>query len=163
MPVVAIEHVGRTAVPGLAAKPIIDCDIVVTADRVASAAEVLAALGFQPEGELGIPQRWAFKEPSRLRGTHTYVVVEGSLALRNHRGLHDTLLADVGLRDRYNAEKKRIAASAGSIAEYSEGKSAVIEQILAAAGLDADERRVIDVAHSPALRVTPTARASTDL
>jgi GrpB-like predicted nucleotidyltransferase (UPF0157 family) len=27
--VVAIEHVGSTSVPGLAAKPIIDCDIVV--------------------------------------------------------------------------------------------------------------------------------------
>jgi GrpB-like predicted nucleotidyltransferase (UPF0157 family) len=27
--VVAIEHVGSTVVPGLAAKPVIDCDIVV--------------------------------------------------------------------------------------------------------------------------------------
>jgi len=29
VPVVGIEHVGSTSVPGLAAKPIIDCDIVV--------------------------------------------------------------------------------------------------------------------------------------
>jgi GrpB-like predicted nucleotidyltransferase (UPF0157 family) len=29
VPVVAIEHVGSTSVPGLAAKPVIDCDIVV--------------------------------------------------------------------------------------------------------------------------------------
>lgn len=28
--VVAIEHVGSTSVPGLAAKPVIDCDIVVS-------------------------------------------------------------------------------------------------------------------------------------
>jgi GrpB-like predicted nucleotidyltransferase (UPF0157 family) len=28
VPVVAIEHVGSTSVPGLAAKPVIDCDII---------------------------------------------------------------------------------------------------------------------------------------
>lgn len=64
--VLAIEHVGSTSVPGLAAKPIIDCDIVVTAEHVALASDVLVELGFQPLGELGIPQRWAFKEPPRL-------------------------------------------------------------------------------------------------
>lgn len=44
--VVAIEHVGSTSVPGLAAKPIIDCDIVVDTDQVAPAAEVLIGPGF---------------------------------------------------------------------------------------------------------------------
>jgi GrpB-like predicted nucleotidyltransferase (UPF0157 family) len=34
VPVVAIEHVGSTSVPGLAAKPIIDVDIVVRAADV---------------------------------------------------------------------------------------------------------------------------------
>ena len=53
--VIAIEHVGSTSVPGLAAKPIIDCDIVMTVDQVSSASNVLVRLGFQPEGELGIP------------------------------------------------------------------------------------------------------------
>ena len=46
VPVLAIEHVGRTAVPGLAAKPVIDCDIVVAEEHVAGASEVLASLGF---------------------------------------------------------------------------------------------------------------------
>ncbi len=36
VPVVAIEHVGSTSVPGLAAKPVIDCDIVVAGQDVAS-------------------------------------------------------------------------------------------------------------------------------
>ena len=61
VPVAAIEHVGSTSVPGLAAKPIIDCDIVVAEPDVTAAADVLVALGFTPEGELGIPQRWAFR------------------------------------------------------------------------------------------------------
>jgi GrpB-like predicted nucleotidyltransferase (UPF0157 family) len=55
--VVAIEHVGSTSVPGLAAKPTIDCDIVVREADVAAASNVLMSLGFTSLGELGIPQR----------------------------------------------------------------------------------------------------------
>ena len=80
VPVVAIEQVGSTSVPGLAAKPVIDCDIVVAPADVESAAAVLVGLGFRPLGELGIPQRWAFKEPARLAGTSTYVIVQRILA-----------------------------------------------------------------------------------
>jgi hypothetical protein len=68
VPALAIEHVGSTSVPGLAAKPIIDCDIVVAGPDVAAASQVLASLGFTPLGELGIPLRWAVKEPERLAG-----------------------------------------------------------------------------------------------
>ena len=48
VPVVAIEPVGFTSVPGLAAKPIIDCDIVVAEQDVSAASETLIALGFRP-------------------------------------------------------------------------------------------------------------------
>jgi GrpB-like predicted nucleotidyltransferase (UPF0157 family) len=74
VPAASIEHVGSTAVPGLAAKPVIDCDIVVAGQDAAAASRVLAGLGFTPLGELGIPLRWAFKEPERLAPTNTYVV-----------------------------------------------------------------------------------------
>jgi GrpB-like predicted nucleotidyltransferase (UPF0157 family) len=81
--VVAIEHVGSTPVPGLAAKPVIDCDIVVAEQDVAGASQALAGW-VSGLGELGIPQRRAFREPVRLAGTYTYVVVEGCLSLRDH-------------------------------------------------------------------------------
>ena len=68
--------------PWLARKPIIDIDIVVKPDQVDAASAVLQSLGFRRLGELGIPQRWAFKEPATLAGTNTYVIVSGSLALR---------------------------------------------------------------------------------
>jgi GrpB-like predicted nucleotidyltransferase (UPF0157 family) len=45
VPVVAIEHVGSTSVPGLAAKPVIDCDIVVAGQAVAAASQALTGLG----------------------------------------------------------------------------------------------------------------------
>lgn len=59
---------------------------------------VLTGLGFKPLGELGIPLRWAFKEPERLAGTNTYIVVTCSLSLRNHLAVRDILRADPDLR-----------------------------------------------------------------
>jgi GrpB-like predicted nucleotidyltransferase (UPF0157 family) len=153
--VVSIEHVGSTSVPGLAAKPVIDCDIVVRADQVTPASDVLVGLGFRPLGELGIPQRWAFTEPRRLTGTNTYVVVDGSLSLRNHLRLRDTLRASSELRDRYSGVKRRVGATAGSLTEYGRGKNAVIQEILTAAGLTEDERKVIDAAQIPTHEEVP--------
>lgn len=155
VPVAAIEHVGSTSVPGLAAKPVIDCDIVVARQHVAAASQVLAGLGFTPLGELGIPLRWAFREPARLAGTNTYVIVEGSLALRNHLAVRDTLRADPGLRERYAVVKRRAGAVAADIDEYGQRKNAMVQEILAAAGLTDAERASIDANQVPSHKEVP--------
>jgi GrpB-like predicted nucleotidyltransferase (UPF0157 family)/predicted GNAT superfamily acetyltransferase len=145
VPVVAIEHVGSTSVPGLAAKPVIDCDIVVEAEHVAAASQVLAGLGFTPLGDLGIPLRQAFAEPVRLAGTNTYVIVAGSLSLRNHLAVRDALRADPDLRDRYTEVKRRAGAVAADIYEYGQAKNAIVQEILAASGrLTEDERAAVN-------------------
>jgi GrpB-like predicted nucleotidyltransferase (UPF0157 family) len=144
VPVVAIEHVGSTSVPGLAAKPIIDCDIVVERPDVDAASDVLVSLGFEPRGELGIPERWAFYEPGRLKGTNTYVIVAGSLSLKNHLAVREVLRANDALRDEYAAVKKRVGATAGDIYEYGAGKNSMLQSILEAAGLGDAERASID-------------------
>jgi GrpB-like predicted nucleotidyltransferase (UPF0157 family) len=60
----AVEHVGSTSVPGLAAKPIIDISVVVTtAAGVPVAIERLATLGYQHLGNLGIDGREALRRP----------------------------------------------------------------------------------------------------
>jgi GrpB-like predicted nucleotidyltransferase (UPF0157 family) len=143
VPVVAIEHVGSTSVPGLAAKPVIDCDIVVDGARVAAASDVLMSLGFMPLGELGIPQRWAFKEPSRLSGTNTYVIADGCLSLRNHLAVRDALRADAALRDEYAVVKRQAGIRAANIDEYGQAKTSMVQKILAAAGLTDAERAAI--------------------
>lgn len=153
--VVAIEHVGSTSVPGLAAKPVIDCDIVVAEPNVTAASEVLMDLGFRPLGELGIPQRWAFREPEHFARTNTYVVVDGSLALRNHLAVRDTLREDAALRDQYGDVKRRVAATAADIDEYGRGKNAVVQQILATAGLTDAERASIDSNQVPPREQVP--------
>lgn len=149
VPFVSIEHVGSTSVPGLAAKPIIDIDIIVDRAQVDAASSVLVSLGFEPRGELGIPQRWAFREPDRLAGTNTYVIVAGSLALRNHLAVRDTLRADPVLRSEYGEVKKRVAATAADLYEYGVGKNATVQHILAVAGLSDEERASIDAQQVP--------------
>lgn len=144
-----IEHVGSTSVPGLAAKPVIDCDIVVADHDVPAASAVLIELDFTPLGELGIPSRWAFREPPELPGTNTYVIVDGCLSLRNHLAVRETLRADPALRDRYGAVKKRVATTATDIDDYGRGKTALIQEILAAAGLTEAERVTIAAAQGP--------------
>jgi GrpB-like predicted nucleotidyltransferase (UPF0157 family) len=57
----AIEHVGSTAVPGLAAKPIIDIDVVIPSpDVLPEIIRLLATLGYRHQGDLGVPGREAF-------------------------------------------------------------------------------------------------------
>jgi GrpB-like predicted nucleotidyltransferase (UPF0157 family) len=144
VPVVAIEHVGSTSVPGLAAKPILDIDIVVAGGDVEAASAVLAGLGFEPRGDLGIPDRWAFVAPERLGATHTYVVADDSLALRNHLAVRTALRSDAALRDEYAAIKRAAGAAADDIEDYLAAKNATIQRILDAGGLTDAERAEID-------------------
>ena len=155
VPVLAIEHVGSTAVPGLAAKPIIDCDIIVAKKDVDAASQTLVALGFTALGQLGIPWRWAFKEPKRLAGTNIYVIIEGSLSLRNHLAVRDTLRANPDLREQYETVKRRVAAVANNVDEYGQGKSAIIQRILTAAGLTQTELASIDANQVPSHQEHP--------
>jgi len=148
--VVAIEHVGSTAVPGLATQPIIDVDIVVAEEHVAAASDVLTGLGFTPLGERGLRSGGRSGSRSASPRPTTYPVVDRSLALRNHLAVRDTLRADPGLRDRYAAVKRRAAATAATIEDYIRGKNAMVQEMFAAAGLTEAERAEIDAQQLPA-------------
>jgi GrpB-like predicted nucleotidyltransferase (UPF0157 family) len=90
-----IDQVGSTAVPGLAAKPVIDIGIVVRDEvGVASAIGRLATLGYVHRGNLGIEGREAFANPPTGLPEHNlYVCPAGSVALGNHLAVRDYLRA----------------------------------------------------------------------
>jgi GrpB-like predicted nucleotidyltransferase (UPF0157 family) len=143
--VVAIEHVGSTAVPGLAAKPRLDIDVVVPRARVRAATAALEAAGYTLLGDLGITDRYAFRAPDEAPRRNVYLAVEGCLALRNHLALRDVLRRDAPLRDEYGRLKLDLATrDYGDLEQYVVDKSPMIQRILAAAGLDAGERKAID-------------------
>lgn len=145
VPVVAIEHVGSTAVPGLAAKPVLDIDVVVARADLDAAIAALETAGYTHRGDLGVPERHAMRASTTDEHAavtrNVYVCVEGSLSLRNHLAVRDTLRADPRLRDAYAAVKLDLAArDLGDIDDYVDGKNEVVQRILAAAGLGDDER-----------------------
>jgi GrpB-like predicted nucleotidyltransferase (UPF0157 family) len=131
---VAIEHVGSTAVPGLAAKPIIDLDVVI-ADRadLPAVIERLRPLGHLHEDDLGVAGREAFTPLAGAPTHHLYVCATGTPALDRHLAFRDALRADPGAADAYGDLKRTLAGQLGDDrAGYTEAKSAFIEQVLAA-------------------------------
>ena len=134
---VRIDHVGSTAVPGLAAKPIVDMDVVVASEElVAPAIEALGALGYRWRGDLGVPGRQAFDPPPGpgLPPHHLYLVVEDNKAHLDHWLLRDLLRSDPDARARYAALKRANADLAdGDLDVYVAAKAALVAELLARA------------------------------
>ena len=135
--VVIVEHVGSTAVPGLAAKPIIDMDVVVpSVADIPEAIRRLAFLGYVHRGDLGIPAREAFTPPPGKPGHHLYVCALGSEELRRHRLFRDYLLTHPDDARAYGALKEAAAVRfAEDRAAYNESKSQFVEAVLQRASL----------------------------
>jgi GrpB-like predicted nucleotidyltransferase (UPF0157 family) len=112
VPFVSIEHVGSTSIPHLAAKPILDIDVVATQEQLQAILEALQRPDLQLiyMGELGIANRHAFRAPQKLPLRNLYVCIEGSAALRNHLAVRDLLRSDAGLRREYGVLKSELAA-----------------------------------------------------
>ena len=90
----AIERVGSTAVPDLAAKPIINIDVLLACETMLPAAiERLASLGYIHWGNLGIPEREAFRAPANDAPHHLYVCPPSSAEFQRHMAFRDYLRA----------------------------------------------------------------------
>ncbi|HEX5038974.1 MAG TPA: GrpB family protein [Candidatus Limnocylindria bacterium] len=139
VPVRAIEHVGSTSVPGLDAKPVLDIDVVVAREQLHPAIDALALAGYEHRGDLGIPDRHYLRAPNDGLRRRVYVVVEGSLALRNHLAVRDALRASASLRAEYAALKHGLAAELEDIDLYAAGKTGLLVRVLAEAGFTPSE------------------------
>jgi len=105
-----IEHIGSTSVPGLAAKPVIDIDVVVrSADDVPVAIERLRSLGYVYQGDKGIRGREAFLWPPDARQHHLYVVVAGSRPHAEHIRFRDYLWEHPDVAQEYAELKTDLA------------------------------------------------------
>lgn len=144
---VDIQHVGSTSVPGLAAKPILDIDVIVPkGTALPPVLAALCALGYEHVGDLGVPGRESLREivPGNLPRHHLYVCREGALSLRNHLLLRDYLRAHPEAVLTYAALKRELAASfPDEIDAYCRGKSAFITEILGRSGMTPEELQSI--------------------
>ena len=106
-----IEHVGSTAVPGLAAKPVVDMAAPVRSLEGSRAAiPLLAAQGWLHWADDPMPWRHWFLRPRPERRTHHLYLIERDHAeLANLLALRDLLRAEPALAEEYAAHKRALA------------------------------------------------------
>jgi GrpB-like predicted nucleotidyltransferase (UPF0157 family) len=129
-----IQHLGSTAVPGLAAKPIIDLGIVV-ADEAAVVACIprITALGYTYREYRGPNQGYFFDLGAGQCLTHyLHLLLIGDPGWRNYLRFRDHLRAHPAARDAYQQLKRDLAIRyAADRAAYSAAKTAFVQHILA--------------------------------
>ena len=131
----SVEHVGSTSVPGLAAKPIIDVDLIV-ADSTDESAYVpaLEAVGYvlrlrEPDWY----EHRMFNGPDTEVNLHVFS--PGADEAARHKVLRDWMRAHPEDRDLYARTKQDLAKREWKyMFQYSDAKSAVVGEILKRAG-----------------------------
>ncbi|MEP6729380.1 MAG: GrpB family protein, partial [bacterium] len=129
--VLALEHVGSTAVSGLDAKPVLD--ILAGCASGSDRGEIIVALetaGYRHRGEQGIPGRNFFRR-GEPRQYHLHVAEESGTFWRDHLAFRDYLRTHDDARAAYSALKHELATRyPTNRASYIDGKTAFVEQIL---------------------------------
>lgn len=130
----AIEHVGSTSVPGLAAKPIIDIAVAVADLRaVADCVAPLAKLGYNYKGEYGLAGRHYFNK-GNPRTHHLHMVTRASDHWRNHLLFRDYLRQHPEIVAQYASLKQSLATQfKADIEQYTCSKAPFITRVLEAA------------------------------
>ena len=137
--ITAVHHVGSTAIPGLPAKPILDLLVTVPDFEVARALlPALDSLGYEHRPDEEIPDRHYFRRRRGTARTHHLSLAEpGSHHHRVTIAFRDALRRDPALASEYGALKLALARRhPRDRAAYIEGKSAFVQRVLHAAGLE---------------------------
>ena len=134
-----IHHIGSTAVPGIAAKPVIDMMAGVRDLEDARAAfEPLQALSYAHAPHRASVAHHFYKPSARLgEYTHGLHLTEPESDLwRERLAFRDALRADPGLAAEYETLKSRLVREhPNDLAAYTTGKKEFVGRVLAGSGL----------------------------
>ncbi|HVX46352.1 MAG TPA: GrpB family protein, partial [Mycobacteriales bacterium] len=107
---IRIDHIGSTAVPGLAAKPIIDVQVSVLEFEPLDAYRIpLAGIGLRHRENTDRTKRY-FRERPGARRTHVHVRRVGSFSEQLSLLFRDYLRADAAAAREYASLKREFAA-----------------------------------------------------
>lgn len=128
--IVAIHHIGSTAVLGLSAKPIIDMLMETSSlELLDEHTFELEALGYEGLGEFGIPGRRYFRKGGDNRTHQIHAFATGDPGLRRHLAFRDYLRAHPEICREYDQLKREVAATCNQdIDRYCKGKDAFIKK-----------------------------------
>jgi GrpB-like predicted nucleotidyltransferase (UPF0157 family) len=139
---VAIEHVGSTSVPGLAAKPIIDIGIALRSfEDALHCITPLFEMGYQCLGEYGLPGRVFFRKltdspaPGQEGGGvgrthHIHAYQQDHHEFVQQMLFRDYLRAHPEAAREYEQLKRRLASEHTDMNEYAMAKSEFVHEIL---------------------------------
>ncbi len=131
--VVAIHHIGSTAIPGIYAKPIIDLLVEVQdIAKVDQQSSQMESLGYEVMGEFGIPGRRYFRKDNqdRIRTHHLHTFKFGSEQVERHLAFRDYMIAHREDAQKYSELKRSLAREYfTSIEQYMDGKDGFIQAI----------------------------------
>ena len=132
-----VEHIGSTAVPGLAAKPVIDIVVLVAEMGPAHAAMPgLEQIGYEFRPEVSNAMRLFLRR--RAAGgerTHHLHIHTDQADVSRHILFRDRLRADADTRQAYEALKRDLAnRHAGDREAYAKGKDGFVDAVVLAAG-----------------------------
>ena len=136
---IAIYHIGSTSIVGLDAKPIIDIDVVIKDyNALKDTISALEKIGYQYEGDLGIPGREAFRYDGKdhLKKHHLYVCPADSPELKRQIEFRDYLRTHPDAVRKYSLIKEEGAKKyPDDIERYIEYKSPFIEEVYSEMGI----------------------------
>ncbi len=131
--VVAVHHIGSTAIPDIYAKPVIDL-LVEVGDlaEVDGRSSAMESLGYEVMGEYGIPGRRYFRKDDRegIRTHHVHAFEAGSAEVERHLAFRDYMIAHPAEAQRYGGLKRKLAEEhPQSMDAYMDGKDGFIKEI----------------------------------
>lgn len=125
-----LDHVGSTSVPGLAAKPVVDVQLVVPGvEREPDFLPALEAAGYVLR--VREPGHRVVQAVPALGAANVHIHEDGDPQLADRLRLRDRLRTDPAARERYEQVKRSLAGRVWpDVNHYSEAKSDVIAELL---------------------------------
>lgn len=130
--VLAIHHVGSTAIPNISAKPIVDVLVEVRCiETVDNFNAEMIARGYLPKGEFGIRgRRFFIKGNEEQRSHHIHIFQMGNPEFERHIAFRDYMIAHPEEAEAYSRLKEELARRfPHDIEGYMVGKDAFIKEI----------------------------------
>jgi GrpB-like predicted nucleotidyltransferase (UPF0157 family) len=131
--IVAVHHIGSTAIPNIYAKPVIDLLVEVRdIAEVDGRSSAMESLGYEVKGEFGIPGRRYFRKDNRegIRTHQIHAFETGSAEVERHLAFRDYMIANSEDAQRYSELKRRLAEEhPQSMDGYMDGKDGFIKEI----------------------------------
>lgn len=133
--VIAIDHIGSTAVPGLSAKPLIDIDVTLPGlEQVLAAISRMEGAGYESRGNRYEQAVYAFLMRSTNPKRRVYLLPQGNETHQKRIIFRDYLIAHPETAAEYSALKQKLAREYAYDGDgYTRAKADFVNRVLATA------------------------------